>query len=267
MLNVSSPALYDENNSSNVSIDNFNKKNTSMMGDTSSRPTLFSPGQNTSNENLSLEGVPNKTTYEFKIILLGSSSVGKTSILTRYINNEFNSNQGCTTNVDFKAKMININKTVQANLKIWDTCGDEKYHSIASLYYKDAQGILLVYDITNRNSFDRIINWENEVRNNAPKDSVLFLVGNKTDLNRERQISNQEGKNKAEELGMIFTEVSAKDGDNIHLLFEKMSEAIMECVQNKPESTLNSNTIKDFGKSDLEDLKNPEETMKKKICC
>ena len=265
MLNVSSPALYDENASGNVSIDNVNKKNVSMMGDPSSRPTLCNPDQNSSNGNVSLEDPSKKTTYEFKIILLGSISVGKTSILTRYLNNKFDDNCASTIKIEFKTKLININNTVQAKLNIWDTCGDEKFHSITRQYYKDAHGILLIYDITNKDSFDNIIYWQNEVRNNAQEDTVLFLVGNKTDCTKERQISKQEGENKAEELGMIFTEVSAKNGDNILLLFQKIIEAIMEYVKNKPELTSsNNNIIKDIGNSEV---KNQEETMKKKICC
>ena len=85
----------------------------------------------------------------------------------------------------------------QAKLNIWDTCGDEKFRAITRQYYNDAHGILLVYDITNRESFDSIINWQNEIRNNAPADSVLFLIANKTDLNKERVVTELEGKKKS----------------------------------------------------------------------
>lgn len=267
MLNVSSPApLYDDQGSNNVSIENTNKRNISMFGlnQPSSRPTLYNNGQNLSNENLSFEETLKKTTYEFKIILLGTIAVGKTAILSQYITNEFDNNHKCTLKAEFKTKMININNLVQAKLVIWDTCGDEKYRAITRQFYNNAHGIILVYDITYRESFDNIIMWEKDIRNNAPADSVIFLVGNKTDLNKERKVTFQEGKNKAEELGMLFIEVSAKDGYNIHLLFEKISEAMVECIQNKP--ILNENKT---SSKLLDEYKEEEkiETSKKKLCC
>ena len=267
MLNVSSPALYDDDRSSNnVTMDN--KRNTSMMGtvDPSARPTLCGDGQNLSsgNENISSEETINKTTYEFKIILLGSIAVGKTSILNRYITNDFNDTYASTLKIDFKTKIMNINDNVRAKLHIWDTCGDEKFRAITRSYYKDAQGILLIYDITKRESFDSIINWQNEIRNNAPKNSVLFLVGNKTDLNKERQIPTQEGKIKAEDNGMLFTEVSAKNGDNIHIIFEKISEAIMASLESMGELKANKESNKILANFKDIDI---EENKKRKCLC
>ena len=265
MLNVSSPALFDGSSSNNVTMDNMNKKNASMMGltDPSSRPTLCNDLLNSSNDNdnLSFEEEMKKTTYEFKIILLGSIAVGKTAILTRYITNEFDNDHKCTIKIDFKTKTININNA-QAKLHIWDTCGDEKFRAITRNYYRDAQGILLVYDITNRKSFENIINWHNEIKNNAPEDSVLFLVGNKIDLNKERVITNQEGKKKAEELEMHFTEVSAKDGDNIHILFEKISEAIMTSLENAGKLVEKNNNNKFL----VENKENDQDEKEKKKC-
>ena len=206
-----------------------------------------------------------KTAYEFKIILLGSISVGKTSILKRYTTNEFNENHICTIKIEFKSKLINVNNSVQAKLNIWDTCGDEKYRAITRQYYRDAHGILLIYDISNRDSFDSLINWEEEIKNNAPEDSVLFLVGNKSDLNKERVVTYNEGKNKADELGISFIEVSAKNGDNILLLFENLSEAMVETVQNKPEvidSKINlKNEYDNEGNNDM------DSKSKDRACC
>ena len=126
--------------------------------------------------------------------------------------------------------------------------GDERYRAITRQYYQDAHGILLVYDISNRDSFDNILIWEKEVR----------------DLDKERVVTYQEGRNKAENLGMLFTEVSAKSGDNIHLLFEKISEAMMQSVINRPsfkESKSTTKLISDF----QEPIKEEEE--KKGWCC
>jgi Ras-related protein Rab-1A len=268
MLNESSPDLFNEKGSSNVSFENINKKNTSMyeIMEPSGRPTLNNAWRNASNENFSLEEAMKKTTYEFKIILLGSISVGKTAILTRYIDNEFSDKSASTIKIDFKTKIININTNmVQAKLNIWDTCGDEKFRAITRQYYSNSQGILLVYDITNRESFDKIIEWVNEIRNNAPNDVVLFLVGNKIDLTSKRQISYQEGKKKADELGMLFREVSAKSGDNILVLFEEISEAMVHFIENSNE--INEEKVNCVSLDGFEKHNQNEFIVKKKVCC
>ena len=267
MLNESSPDFFKEKETSNVSFDNTNKKNTSMyeIMEPSARPTLNYVGRSASNDNLSFEEAMKKTSYEFKIILLGSISVGKTAILTRYIDNEFYNNSTSTIKIDFKTKIINVNNMIQAKLNIWDTCGDEKFRAITRQYYTNAQGILLVYDITNRESFEKIIDWVAEIRNNTSNDVALFLVGNKTDLSNERQISYQEGKDKAEELGMFFREVSAKNGDNILVLFVDISEAMVQLIQNNEEvkeEKDNGLTLKE-----LEHYNQDEIIIKKKGCC
>ena len=265
-MNVSSPALYEDTGSNSVSLDNINKRNISMLGlnEPSARPTLNQVSQNLSNENLSFEENMKKTTYDFKIILLGSIAVGKTAILDRYITNEFDEQHKCTLKIEFKTKIININNMAKAKLNIWDTCGDEKFRAITRQYYNDANGIMLIYDITNKDSFDSITLWINEIKNNSPAEAIIFLVGNKTDLNKERVITYQEGKNKADELGISFTEVSAKNGDNILLLFEKISEAIMGIFEKKKEINENNLNIKITEEYDENDK---EEIKKKKGCC
>ena len=235
MLNVTSPSpLYGDIDSNNVSVENKNRKNSSMYGlnEPSARPTLKNNVFNISNDNISIEDMK-KSTFEFKVILLGSIAVGKTAILSRYLSNEFDLNYQCTIKITSKSKIININNMVQAKLNIWDTCGDEKYRAITRQYYRETNGIILVYDLTSRESFESVASWADEIRNNAPDDSVIILVGNKNDLNKERVVNYQEGKNKADELGMFFIEASAKTGDNIHLLFEKISEAMMESSKKK----------------------------------
>jgi len=265
MLNVSSPSpIYDDENS-NADIDGSNKKNTSMANtnDPSARPTLNNV--NVSNQNYSNVENNLKFTYEFKIILLGSISVGKTSILSRYTANEFREDYKCTIKSDFKVKAINVNNNTQAKLTIWDTCGDEKFRAITRQYYKEAQGILLVYDITNKESFDNIDKWIEDIKNSAPANCVIFLVGNKSDLADKRAVSFQEGKNKSEEYGLLFNEVSAKNGDNILLIFGNISEAIIEQFEKSrsERSTINPNL------KNLEDIKMNEqlENKKERKCC
>lgn len=224
MLNVSSPSpLYDEN-----SVDNANKKNVSMLNSNnpSSRPTLYNG--NLSAQNMSNEDNNLKFTYEFKIILLGSVAVGKTAILSKYITNEFNDAHTATIQANFKSKIVNVNNATYAKLNIWDTCGNEKFRAITRQYYKDVNGIILVYDITNKNSFDSIDSWVEDIKNCAPENIVVILVGNKSDLADKRQVSFQEGKQKADKYGYLFNEVSAKDGNNILLIFGNISEAMLE---------------------------------------
>ena len=265
MLNVSSPApLFDEENT-NQSIDNQNKKNISMLNsnDPSSRPTLNN--LNSSNRNFSKDDNLPKFTYEFKILLLGSIAVGKTAILSRYIKNEFLDIHKCTIKCDFQVKVVNVNNTTQAKLSIWDTCGDEKFRAITRQYYNDAHGILLIYDISNRDTFDDIEKWVEDIKNSAPSDCVIFLIGNKSDLIDKRQVTYQEGKNKAEELGLLFNEVSAKNGDNILLIFGNISEAIIEQFErSKTEISEIKKNIKSLG---TPELKNKREKIKEKKCC
>ena len=247
MLNVSSPSPLFDDQSNDVSMENNNKRNISMLNvdNPSSRPTLYNQRAASAARNFSIEDSDIKFTYEFKIILLGSISVGKTAILSRYISNEFNEKYQCTIRSEFKVKIINLNNSQQAKLNIWDTCGDEKFRAITRQYYKEAQGIILVYDISNKTTFEDIDNWIEDIRNNAPADCVIYLVGNKTDLNEKRQVSYQDGKDKSEELGLLFNEVSAKNGDNIFLLFGNISEAILERQTNANNNNNNNNNNTD----------------------
>ena len=157
MLNVSSPSpLFEEQNSS-LNYENLNKKNISMLytNDPSSRPTLNNE-VNKSNQIFNNEDNVLNFQYEFKIILLGPIAVGKTSILSRYVTNNFDKEHNCTIKSEFKVKVVNVNNNTKAKLNIWDTCGDEKFRAITRQYYKEAQGVLLIYDISDRNSFDNI---------------------------------------------------------------------------------------------------------------
>ena len=262
MLNVSSPSpLYDEN-----SVDNANKKNVSMLNSNnpSSRPTLYNG--NLSAQNMSNEDNNLKFTYEFKIILLGSVAVGKTAILLKYITNEFNDVHTATIQANFKSKIVNVNNATYAKLNIWDTCGNEKFRAITRQYYKDVNGIILVYDITNKNSFDSIDSWVEDIKNCAPENIVVILVGNKSDLADKRQVSFQEGKQKADKYGYLFNEVSAKDGNNILLIFGNISEAMLEQQEkSKIEPVVEKQSSKFLENLALTDKR--EVLVKEKKCC
>lgn len=167
---------------------------------------------------------------EYKIILVGDSGVGKTSILKKFINNEFNEDIKCTINVDFFSKSIKIDKNLYTNLKIYDTAGQEKYRALIKQYYQGTDGIILVFDLTNENSFNKLKSWINEVSDNTEK-SQIILVGNKADL-IERKIDEQTAENFAKQRDMKYIETSAKEGTNILLLFEELALDINKKKQN-----------------------------------
>ena len=167
---------------------------------------------------------------EYKIILVGDSGVGKTSILKKFINNEFNEDIKCTINIDFFSKSIKIDKNLYTKLEIYDTAGQEKYRSLIKKYYQGTDGIILVFDLTNENSFNKLKSWINEVSDNTEKAQII-LVGNKADL-IERKIDEETAENFAKQRDMKYIETSAKEGTNILLLFEELALDINKKKQN-----------------------------------
>jgi len=135
----------------------------------------------------------------FKMIIIGDSGVGKTNILSRYTKNTFSFDTRSTVGVEFGAKKVEVNGFKVKN-QIWDTAGQERYRSITNTYYKGAKGALVVYDISKRDTFDNVNKWINELRMNGEKDVIVVLVGNKSDLIDEREITTDEGESKAKEL-------------------------------------------------------------------
>jgi len=167
---------------------------------------------------------------EYKIILVGDSGVGKTSILKKFINNEFNEDIKCTINIDFFSKSIKIDKNLYTNLKIYDTAGQEKYRALIKQCYQGTDGIILVFDLTNENSFNKLKSWINEVSDNTEKAQII-LVGNKADL-IERKIDEETAENFAKQRDIKYIETSAKEGTNILLLFEELALDINKKKQN-----------------------------------
>ena len=144
--------------------------------------------------------------YSIKIVLTGDSGVGKTKLIARYVNDIFEDNSSPTVGLDFALKeTIVTGQRVQC--QIWDTAGQEKLKAIASAYYKNAHGVVLVFDITNKASFEKIPRWLEEVRNNLEDKVPIILVGNKTDLMTDREVSALEAKSFAEENGFYYLEV------------------------------------------------------------
>ena len=204
----------------------------------------------------------------FKIILIGDSSVGKTNIFTKYLNDEFDPDSKATVGVEFGTKNLKINNKL-IKVQIWDTAGQERYRSITSAYYKGAKGSLLVYDITNKLTFDNLDKWISELKNNGDSDISMILVGNKTDLESNRVVSLEEGKNKAKFNKMAFIETSALNGNNIEKAF---NELITDIFRNNYSLVENKNNIKLDDKSlNIENIEEKEdekeEPLPKKKCC
>ncbi len=163
--------------------------------------------------------------FLFKILLIGNSAVGKSSLLLRFSDNVFNESFLPTIGVDFKIRTFELQgKTVK--LQIWDTAGQERFKTITSSYYKGAHGIILVYDITDKASFKDLENWLYEVESHADDNVVQLVVGNKKDLENERQVSTQEGQEYADSLGFKFLETSAKESVNVDQAFITMTKEI-----------------------------------------
>ena len=162
-------------------------------------------------ESLSEESKNEET---IKIIILGDSKVGKTSFIIRFTKNKFDETYLATIGVDYKDRIINI-ENKQYKLMFYDTAGEEKYKSIPKNYIKNMQGIILMYDITDKSSFDSIIDWISDVKEIKGDNFPMILVGNKIDLNESREVTEEMGYELAEKIQIEFFETSNKDGTNI----------------------------------------------------
>ena len=199
--------------------------------------------------------------YLFKLILVGDSYVGKTNILSKYIKNEFNQNTKSTVGVEFGAKILKIeDKIIKA--QIWDTAGQERYKSITSAYYKGAKGAFIVYDITNRLTFESVDKWIQDLNLNSDKNITLLLIGNKKDLEDKRDVSKEEGEEKAKSFGLAFLETSALTGENIDKVFDYMLKEVYNKI------TIEK---KNSGEIDYINIGNNieinEQSEKKSTCC
>ena len=173
--------------------------------------------------------------YIIKILTLGDTSVGKSSIVLRFSDNKFDDKIFSTIGIDFKTKYIKLDK-FSVKVLIWDTAGQEKFQNIAKQYYKGANGVLLIYDISNRKSFERIDFWLKELKENNRIDELfLYLVGNKNDMEDKRVISFQEGEKYAKKNDINFFEVSAKSGKGVTELFNNVINGVMEKILKKNE--------------------------------
>lgn len=167
--------------------------------------------------------------YLFKLLLIGNSGVGKSCMLMRYAENTFTSNFYNTIGVDFKIKTINLdNKSIK--LQIWDTAGQDRFRTITCSYYRGAHGIIVVYDITDRESFENVKTWMQEIEKYAQENVNRLLVGNKCDMGDKRQVSFEEGLELAKSYRINFIETSAKTANNIDQSFKDIAKSVMERI-------------------------------------
>ena len=172
----------------------------------------------------------NNYNYLFKYIIVGDSSVGKSNLLMRFANNKFAEEYQSTIGVEFGVKNIEIDNQI-FRIQIWDTAGQENFRSIARAYFKNCVCAMVVYDITNQNSFKNVKNWIEDIRNESPSTVLIVLVGNKIDLADKRLVSFDEGNDFATENGIFFGETSAKSGEGIETIFSESAKQIAKNIK------------------------------------
>jgi Ras-related protein Rab-1A len=197
--------------------------------------------------------------YLFKYLIIGNSGVGKSCLLIRFTDDKFEEGYVTTIGVDFKIKTLEIEgKSVK--LQIWDTAGQERFRNIVSTYYKGGHGIMMVYDITDLESFRCLDSWLKEIEKNASKNVYKILVGNKNDMEKERKVSFEKGMEFADLHGMKFFETSAKENKNVEEAFKEMTKDIINSLK-KVNEKINSNSNFVIEKKKGKDLN------KKRGCC
>ena len=219
---------------------------------------------NNTNPNLSHEVILTQTIYQLKIILIGDSNVGKTSLVNRFMGYEFEKNYVCTINADFKIKSISISSEIGAELTIWDTCGQERFRSMTRQYFKDAHGIVLVYDVGDMNSFNNLPIWLKEIKNNSNKDPEIILVANKIDL-EDRKVTKDKGTKFAEKNNMMYAETSSKEGINVDSPFEKLANSLIKRIKENPNYNINTvdDKLKNYGEREAFERSREKEVK----CC
>ena len=193
-------------------------------------------------------------------------AVGKSCILLQFTDNKFREQHEITIGVEFESKTIEINGKL-IKIQIWDTAGHEAFQSITRTYYKGAVGALLVYDITRRDTFIHLLKWLSEVKENASKEITIILIGNKNDLEDQRQVKYEEGESFAKENNLLFLETSAKTAKNIAEAFNLSALKILNNIQKTGEEEILNNNIKIDKNKGIMNQKENNKNNNKKGCC
>lgn len=221
-------------------------------------------------EELDRNSVSKKEVYQFKLILLGDIAVGKSAILRRFIDDDFTSDYYCTVGVEFHVKTLSVNDNQEADLKIWDTCGEEKYRTITRQYYNNCDGVILVFDLTNKSSFIKLDSWIDDVVNNSPQDVSVVVVGNKKDLKDSIEVTPnmiKEYFDKKPEL--IYFESSALSGEGITQIFQEITKTLIQKKLDKIKTGIIADEIEENNTYNLNkhiSTTNSEQHTKNKCC-
>ena len=169
---------------------------------------------------------------QYKVVLLGEGRVGKTSILLRFVENTYVDGRPSTLSASYLNKHVTVDDKRQAQLSIWDTAGQERFHSLGPIYYRDAKGAILVYDITDESTFDRVKSWTKELRKRVGDNTkiCITIVGNKIDLERHRVVSQQAAKKYEDSVGANHFEASAKTGTGVDDAFRDLTKVLLDTV-------------------------------------
>lgn len=205
------------------------------------------------------------TESKVKLITLGDSGAGKSSLLTRYARDVFNDAYAATLGVDFQVKRIQVGEHL-IRVQIWDTAGQERFRTLTINYYRDAPGIALVYDITSKTSFSSLQRWMTDISTHADKDVTVALIGNKGDLDGERQVTREEGEAFAKEFNLRFWETSAKTGTHVEEAFDFLAESVYKW-QLKRRGGDPDNPISAKSATEGLVLKNDKQKRGKSRCC
>ncbi len=205
-----------------------------------------------------------KEFYKLKLIVLGDSGVGKTNIIRRYVSDTFSIDTKATVGVEFFTKSFRVNNDV-VKLEIWDTAGQERYKSITSAYYKGSRGALLVYDITRYSTFEDIEKWMKEIKERIHGSLKMMIIGNKVDLNAQRNVDIETALDKAKTLNVPLLETSAVDSTNVNKAFEIILKEMYKELKIEKESEKNEQNKIEGVKLDT-DI-NKKNQNGKKFCC
>jgi len=194
-----------------------------------------------------------KKPHTFKVLILGDPSVGKSCFLIRYTEDTFQDVYLSTIGMDSKYKTVDLENGKSIRLQLWDTAGQDRFRSITRNLYKGAAGIMLIYDVTSKKTFENVKNWVDSIRNEVHNKVVIVLVGNKIDKKDQREVQKEEGEDLAEEFHLPFFECSALTGEKINEAFMELAKGLSEIKE------------KDINKG--EQLKQIKVEKTKKSCC
>ncbi len=203
-----------------------------------------------------------------KVVLIGEMAVGKTSIITKFTTNSFSPYVLTSTGSTFFSKKIELDNNNKVKIQIWDTAGQEQYRSLAKLFYQNTSAAMLVYDITNEDSFLAIKDyWSNEIKNNAPENIIIAIVANKSDEYIKQTVPTEDGKELAKKLNAIFINTSAKSGIGIDNLFRTVAEKYIDPTKDISNTYMNREETKEKNKKIILKKKKKTDKGKRKKCC